>query len=339
MPNRQIIRVSLCFVTLILLSLFHALVVIAQTPDAEQQPNTRPTVIIPEKKPVPVAGETEMQCAGFIELAPALRPFVVVGGEEEQEQNVYASGDYVFINAGRQQNINVGQEFSAVRPRGRFSSKFTAKKGTLGVYTQEVGRLRVTEVKSQVSIALVTNSCEMILLGDLLRPVPQRAAPLSRTERKLLDRFADPNGKQTGRIVLARDAREVISMNQIIFIDLGAEDSIKTGDYLTIYRPIGTPNVARFRNEEISRNSSSGFESERFRGGKFSNKAQRIKDPTDARLVNTPVTSPHIKARRPQLPRKVVGEAVVLDVQQRTATVMITRVAQEVFTGDFVELQ
>jgi hypothetical protein len=39
------------------------------------------------------------------------------------------------------------------------------------------------------------------------------------------------------------------------------------------------------------------------------------------------------------MPRKVVGEMIVLTVQERTATAVITQVAQEIHTGDFVELQ
>jgi hypothetical protein len=39
------------------------------------------------------------------------------------------------------------------------------------------------------------------------------------------------------------------------------------------------------------------------------------------------------------MPRKIVGEMVVLDVQQRTATAVITRIASEVHTGDWVEIQ
>jgi len=313
---------------------------LAQTQSrTEQQPSNSPTVILPaEKAPAPVARETERLCGGFIEYAPPQNQLEVVGGEQEQEQNLYAVGDYVFINTGAQQGVSEGQEFSVVRPRGEFSSKFSGKRGTLGIYTQEVGRLRVTEVKAQVSVAVISASCQAVLLGDLLRPVPSRPSSISRVEEEL-NRFAEPSGKQTGRIVLARDAREVVSKNQIVFIDLGTEDNIKAGDYLTVYRPVGTPNVARIPNEEIARNASSGFESEHFRGGKFSIQAQRVKDPTDARRINPPVTSPEVKGRRPPLPRKVVGEVVVLNVQQRTATVMITRTAQEIHTGDFVELQ
>jgi hypothetical protein len=39
------------------------------------------------------------------------------------------------------------------------------------------------------------------------------------------------------------------------------------------------------------------------------------------------------------MPRKVVGEMVILSVQQRTAAAVITKVAQEVHTGDYVEVQ
>ncbi len=49
--------------------------------------------------------------------------------------------------------------------------------------------------------------------------------------------------------------------------------------------------------------------------------------------------TPKILRSRPPVPRKVVGEVVVLHVEARTATAVITRVAQEIHTGDYVELQ
>ena len=51
------------------------------------------------------------------------------------------------------------------------------------------------------------------------------------------------------------------------------------------------------------------------------------------------ITTPKIQRTRPALPRKMVGEMVILNVQQRTATAIITRVAQEVHTGDYVEVK
>ncbi|MFN2456288.1 MAG: hypothetical protein ABR577_18990 [Pyrinomonadaceae bacterium] len=306
-------------------------------PSPPQPP--RPLVILPEDKaPAPAAKNTELYCGGFIQYAPAPNNMEIVGGEEEQEQHTYGQGDIVFINAGSQAGVKVGQEFTVIRPHGQFSTKLTRKKGYLGVYTQELGVLRVTDVKNRVSVAQVITSCETMLLGDLLRPAPLRAARPQRAEAQL-DRFRDPSGKQTGRLVLARDGREAVAPNEIVYIDLGTEDNIKPGDYFTVFRPAGTGNITRFRDEEIVTVATGGFESDRFKGGKFSNQAQRVKDPNNNGIYGPTVSTPDVKSRRPPVPRKVVGELVILGVQQRTATAVITRVAQEVHTGDFVELQ
>jgi len=333
-------NIPLLVADLLLLLTISAVTAAAQTPrSSEQQTDAQPTVVMQSPMATaPSIRADDLQCTGFIEYAPDRNPRQIVGGEEEQEQNIYAEGDVVYVNAGQQQGVTVGQEYHVVRPRGRFTSKFSKKDGNLGVYTQELGRLRVTEVKDRVSVAVISRACDNILLGDLLRPVMQRVSPVRRDAGRL-NRFADPSGKQTGRIVLARDGREMLSRSQIVFIDLGYEDNLKTGQYLTIYRPVGTPNVAQFRDAEISSNASSGFGSDRFRGGKFSNKAQRVQDETGFSMINPPINTPTIKRRRPTPPRKIVGEMVVLDVQSRTATAVITLVAQEIHTGDFVEVQ
>jgi hypothetical protein len=288
--------------------------------------------------PLPAATETELVCAGYIEYAPNYSGFEVVGGLEEQEQHTYGVNDIVFISAGSQQGVKVGQEFQVVRPRGQFTSKWSRKSGQLGVYTQEIGRLRVTVVKENVSVAIITSECDLILLGDLLRGVSYRVSPPA-GETGDLDRFADPSGKANGRIVLARDGRELLSRSQIVYIDLGTEDNVKEGDRLTVYRPIGTGDISRFREEEVTPSANYGFESERFRGGQFSIKSQRVQNPAKNGIDGPMVTTHKIERRRPAMPRKIVGEMVVLNVQARTATAVITRVAQEIHTGDAVEVQ
>jgi hypothetical protein len=177
----------------------------------------------------------------------------------------------------------------------------------------------------------------------LLAPIPDRESPLQRAEGDL-DRFADPTGKQNGILMMAKDSREMVTRNDIVYIDLGSEDQIKRGDYLTIYRPLGTGNVTRVDNEEMARNRATGFQSNRYHGGGFSNQATRAKDSTafrdtEGRYRYKPITSREVKRHRPLMPRKIVGELVIIDVQTRTATAIITRVASEVHTGDWVEIQ
>jgi hypothetical protein len=283
----------------------------------------------------PVAHESESACGGFIEQTPQSSSGQVVGGVNEVERREFGQGDLVYIDAGSQSGAREGQEFTVTRPRGRFSSKFS-KKGALGVFTQEVGRLRVVRVRDRVSVAEVTRACSDLLLGDLLRPYAPREVPPARAEG-VLDIFAEPTGKQTGRIVMSRDGHESVTRDDVVYIDLGAEDNIKVGDYLTVFRPKGHGTIVHF-GDELTANARRGYQSEELRGGAFSNQAQRVRD-TDGSKYGETVKTPPIKRRRPPVPRKVVGEIVVLRVEGRTATAVVTRVAQEIHTGDAVELQ
>ena len=87
-------------------------------------------------------------------------------------------------------------------------------------------------------------------------------------------------------------------------------------------------------------NRETGFSSKSYRGGGFGGMANRAKDNNgDGRYSDKPITSSEVKRRRPLMPRKIVGEMVIIDVQTRTATAIITRVAGEVHTGDWVEIQ
>lgn len=281
-----------------------------------------------------VARGNNLYCAGYISKTQITESPEIVGGEEEQEQYNYKQGDFIYLNAGAQQGVKIDDRYAITRPRGRMKSPFS-RKGDLGIYVEELGSVRVVNVKPQASVAVIESSCEAVLLGDLLVPSANRETPDQRSE-VTLDRFTDPNGKVTGRIVMARDRQEYVTRDQIVYIDLGTEDGVKAGDYLTVYRPLGKGGVARVDDKEIVRPTDYGFESLRFRGGKFSNQAPRKKG---ADATGGIATTPNVKKRRPAGLRKVVGEATIISVQGSTATVVITRTAQEINTGDYVELQ
>jgi len=293
--------------------------------------------------PAAIAGKSTMTCAGYIRYQKLPQMPEIVGAQEEQEQHSYADGDVVYLNAGSQQGIKEGQTFQIIRPRSTVKGVHKHKKGFLGIYVQDIGQLQVFKVREHTSVAQVTFTCDPALLGDLLAPVPDRPSPLQRAAADF-DLYSDSSGKQSGRLMMARDSREMVTQNDVVYIDLGSEDQIKTGDYLTIYRPLGTGNLTRVDNEEMARNRATGFQSDRFRGGGFSSMGSRAKDSTgfinsEGRYRHRPITSKEVKDHRPLMPRKVVGELVVIDVQLRTATAIITRAQGEVHTGDWVEIQ
>jgi hypothetical protein len=300
-----------------------------------QRPTPTPTLnVFRDTRETPVAAGNNLYCAGFVESNSVDTSNKIVGAQNEQEKFTYAQGDNVYINLGANRGAKVGDKFAVIRPRGRVETRLSKKKN-LGFYVQEVGNVEIIKVKNDVSVARVSYSCDNFLLGDLLQPITTRTSPIF-TQRPALDVFGESSGKASGRIFMARDGQELLGREQIVYIDLGAEDNVKVGDYLTIYRPLGEGNLFKKSADESVSARDEGFQSDRYRGGKFSNQAARK---SGERAEGRVVTTKEAKRGRPEGLRKIVGELVVLNVKGKTATAIITRTAQEIHTGDNVELQ
>ena len=310
----------------------------AQNPPAT--PQMSPTIENPTSPVSAGVGRTNIECAGYFRLPPLQGAPQIVGGEQEQEKRVYTTGDIVYLDAGSRKEVREGQEFHVVRPRGFIQKVHRQKKGDLGVFFQELGTIRVIRVKEDASVGQVVFACESILLGDLLTGALDRPSP-DRFLAEPLDRFSDSNGLPTGRIMMARDGREMIASGDIVYIDIGAEDKAELGDFVTIYRKVGGGNIVNVEREELARRSDESYASDKFRGGSFSQQAQRSKDTRDepGQYFRSAIKTSEIKDKRPTMPLKVLGEALIINVQQRTATAVIVRSVQEVHTGDFVQLK
>ncbi len=302
-----------------------------------QKPRTAPTptmIIARDDRKIAVAGSNNLYCAGYVETGDVNTANEIVGAENEQEQNIYSQGNNVYINMGANRNVKVGDMFSVIRPRGRVETRWT-KQRNLGFYVQEVGAVKVVKVNAESSVAQIIASCDNLLLGDLLQPTPARTSPIFE-KRPSFDVFADSSGKTSGRIFMARDGRELLGREQIVYIDLGNKDNVKVGDYMTIYRPLGRGGLFENDEDESVPARDENFQSNEYRGGKFSNQAARKSgSKAEGRVVKTDKA----KEGRQKGLRKVVGELVILNVKEKTATAVITRTAQEIHTGDSVELQ
>ena len=300
-----------------------------------QRTGPTPTLVIEApRKPMAIASGANLYCAGFIQTAAVSTGNKIIGGQDEADKFTYSQNDFLYINMGRDKGVNVGDVFAVVRPRGAVKSKWSNKSG-LGNYVQEVGALQVVDVKANVAVVRVKNSCDTILLGDLVQLVPQRTSPTFE-QRNALDRFGDPSGKATGRILMARDGAEALARDFIAYVDLGADDHVQVGDRLTVFRPLAKGNLTLNPDRESTSSRDYGFESDVYKGGKFSNQST---GKTGEKANDQEVRTRDIRKERPANLRKVVGEAVVLNVKERTATIVITRTGQEIHTGDWVEVQ
>lgn len=283
---------------------------------------------------LPVASGNNLYCAGYIQYNPISTENKIIGSRDESDKYIYAQGDLMYINAGTNKGVSVGDMFAVVRPRAKVKSDWS-NKGTLGFYVQEVGAVEVVKVKSDHSVARVKSSCDNFLLGDLVQLTEKRTSP-RHEQRPALDLFGDPSGKAQGSIVMSRDSADLLTRDFIVYVDLGADNNVQVGDHLTIFRELGLGNLFTLPQHEDVSARDYGFQSFAYRGGKLSNQAPRKRG---GRAGGQEVTTYMAKEDRPDGFRKVVGEAVVLNVKEKTATVVITRTAAEIHPGDQVEIQ
>lgn len=322
-----------CFIERVVLSVL--LIVVFSAMGAAQGSEPRPlTIANAPKRSFDVAGRNNLYCAGFIQSNAISTGNKIVGAKDETDKFNYSQNDFLYINMGQNKGVNIGDVFAVVRPRAQVKSKWSHK-SDLGFYVQEVGALEVVKVHAEVSVARVKSSCDTFLLGDLVQLAEKRTSPVY-AQRPALDIFGAPSGKAEGRILMSRDGAEMLTRDYIAYVDLGADDNVHVGDHLTIFRPLGKGNLFLNPQVEDVGATSYGYESDVYKGGKFSNQATRK---TGDKAEGHVVTTAEAKKDRPANLRKIVGEAVILNVKEKTATIVITRTAQEIHTGDWVEIQ
>ena len=272
-----------------------------------------------------VARGNDLYCAGYIRSTEPTSQFKIIGAEEETRITRLVQGEIVYISTGGAQNVRPDMLFSITRPMGKFHSPYQRTGGkTLGIFVHEVGVLRVLEVQGQTATARIVVSCNEAQLGDLLMPFTERRAPVTDISNPL-PRYQPTSGQKPGRIVLQRELREFIAPRDVVYVDLGTENGVKVGDKFTIFRQKpDDANIFNFNDDDVVIRQSGGYESDKYKGGKFS-----MGHPYEGRQK--------VKNTRPAIPQKIVGELVVIAVEGKAATAIVTRTTQEVHTGDRIE--
>lgn len=271
-----------------------------------------------------VATGDDLYCAGYIRATAPTTEMKIIGGEEENRVAHFGQGDVVYLNAGHAQNIRAGMLLSVTRPMGKFRSPYKRIGGKdLGVFVRELGLMRVMAVQEKTATARIIVSCSDIQFGDLLVAFAERRSPETDISKQI-PRYQPAQGEYAGRIVLQREQREHIGPRDVVYIDLGKDEGVKVGDTFTIYRKQpNDANIFNFNDDDIVLRQSSDYESDKFKGGKYSND-----HPYESRQ--------QVKNTRPTIPQKIVGELTVIAVEGKSATAIVTRTTQEVHTGDWI---
>lgn len=289
------------------------------------------------RAPASVVSGDRVYCGGFVSDAPVTGDIRVVRTFNTNSQEFLVNGDRAFMNKGKADGVQVGDVYQAIRPRGAFYHPFKnrkvsfpsfARRGSLlGYFSEEVGFVRVISVQDNTAIVEVSEACTEVRLGDALVKYEKPQLPEAK-QFAPLDPLAVSSGKTSGQIVLARNAREELTVSDVVVLDIGQKAGLKVGDYLTIYRPQGGGLVNKYYEDEVALKKNE-ISSDAYRGSDYS-------------IVHPSIQREKLEKKYPPklFPHTVVGEVVVTRVEGNTATAVITRTLRgEAYVGDMVELQ
>jgi len=257
--------------------------------------------------------DADVYCAGFISSQPVPEASYVRAGWDTPAQTRFSQPNYVYL-AGS--GFQEGARYLIVR-KLRDPNRWEAYTGQhsdikkAGQRYADVGEVEVVKggVRGNGAITIVRRSCEAIVPGDYVVPFVERPHPPLRYTGAF-DPFVPPNGKLTGRLIESRDFDQVVGTGKAVYLSVGADQGVKEGDYFRITRTY----------EQIGADPSDSL----------SFKASTTED-TQANTVVFP------KNKLQELPRRALGELVILNVHPKSATGMITFALEAIKVGDGVE--
>jgi hypothetical protein len=264
----------------------------------------------------------DLQCAGFVDKQLLPNATFVAGGLDTPNTTQYASGDIIFL-AG--QGYELGKRYRIVRElrdpnrRELFDGQATMLKA-MGQPYAELATARVIDTRSKTAIARIDFSCSPVLPGDIVTAYVERTE-LPPHPPLRFDRLATPNGKLSGRIVLAKDFDAALGTGMKVYMNLGSNQGVKVGDYFRAVRTY----EADLHNpvDSISFKASTAEDTQ-------------AKQPSIEQTMLTRNNGPIIHVA--DFPRRAVGEVLVLEATPTTSTGMIVFAMEDIHLGDGVEL-
>jgi hypothetical protein len=254
----------------------------------------------------------ELYCSGVVSDKPVPNNLYVVSGEDSSYKSTFQQGDTIYINAGGEQGVRIGDEFDIVRPENDpmsqapwFKYQVSLSKA-MGTRYADIGRLRVVHVDAKTSTTEIVFGCDFVQRGDIVRATVARPAPQFRDSK--LDSYAAPSGKKMAMVVSTRDYGSLVGAGSVVYVNLGEGQGVKIGDYFRVFRYQGS------RNETIYSMKDSAFKMYGF--------------------GSTPVAY-----QWNNLPRQIVGEGIVLRTGTNSSTVLLTGSRNPVYAGDYVEVE
>jgi hypothetical protein len=306
----------------LLLSLLTPAAVWAQSSGDVTPSGTVPTTVNFPTERVQTPTTADLYCAGFVSKPIASKDKYVTGGMESPHTTRFANNEAIFLNG---KGYEAGQEYTVVRELKDpnryelFKGQWAALKAAGQPY-DEIARVKIIDARNKMAIAQIEFGCDAILPGDYVIPFAEKPV-ISFHPPLRFDRFAPSTGQVTGRIILAKDFDSELGTSGKVYLNIGANQGLKVGDFLRAERNPTT--VVHDPVDSLSYKSSA-------------NEPTQTKEADiDPRFL-TRTGGPAVHTS--EMPRRGVAELVVLGTTPSTATAMIVFSMEPVHVGDAVEL-
>ena len=265
----------------------------------------------------------DLYCAGFINKQLLPNANYVAGGLATPNTTKYVNGDILYLAGSGYQP---GAQYSIVREL-RDVNEYEVYPGqrklvaAAGQPYAEMGRVKVLDTRSKTAVAQVEFSCDTILPGDVAIPFAEKQSISFHPPAKF-DRFTPPSGRLSGRILLAKDFDTILGTGAKVYLNVGSNQGVKIGSYFRAVRPY--TDDLNDPVDSLSFKASMGEDTQK-------------KQPSYGHHMLTRSSGPTIEVT--DLPRRAVGEVVILSVTPTSSTGMVTFALEDVHIGDDVELE
>jgi hypothetical protein len=297
----------------------------AQSGDAASEAapqGTEPTTASFPTERVQTPTYADIYCAGFISKQVLPDANYVAGGLETPSTTKFTRGDLIYLQGN---SYSLGAEYQilrALRDINQYEMYPGEKKlmKETGQPYEEVGRVKIIDTRNHAAIAQVEYACDAINPGDTLVPFAEKLMVNFHSPIRF-DRFLPASNKVSGRIVMGKDFDSQLGTGQKVYMNVGANQGVKVGDF---FRAVRTYD-ADLKDPVDSLSFKAALSED-----------TQLKTPSVDPTMFTKSNGPVIHVR--DLPRRAVGEIVIIGVTPTTATGMIVFSLETVHSGDGVEL-
>ena len=294
----------------------------ADSAPAEAPQGTIPTSASFPTERVQTPTYADLYCAGFINKQTLPDANFVAGGLETPSTTKFVRGDIIYMMGT---GYTPGAEFEIIRAL-RDMNEYEVYPGQkklmkeTGQPYEEVGRIKIIDTRHKTAIAQIEYACDGVNPGDTAIPFAEKQAVTFHTPVRF-DRFLPASNRLSGRVVMGKDFDSELGTGQKVYINVGANQGVKVGDYFRAARSY----EADLKDPVDSLSFKAAIAED-------TQKKTPSVDPSMFTKGNGPVI--HVR----DLPRRAVGEIVIIGVTPTTATGMVVFAMEDIHAGDDVEI-